>query len=165
MAADTERFRLRRFIERLVQLGECEVHDKPIDLIDVGAVLDGNPKATWFKSVGPEKAELIGNVMGSRKRLALALDTDEAGLLPAITERLAHPHKPVRVSAAEAPVQQVVLRGEEADRCALHLRRPRRDDLPRHRPHQYRLPPHHAARPAHRRHRHDRAERRAPDFP
>ena len=26
-AADTERFRLRRFVERLVQLGECEVHD------------------------------------------------------------------------------------------------------------------------------------------
>src|ERR1700742_228434 len=106
MAADTERFRLRRFVERLVQLGECDVHDQPIDLIDVGAVLDGNPKATWFKAVGPEKAELIGNVRGSRTRLALALDTDEAGLLPAIPERLANPHKPVKVSAAEAPVQQ-----------------------------------------------------------
>ena len=34
-AADTERFRLRRFVERLVQAGECEVHDKPIDLVDV----------------------------------------------------------------------------------------------------------------------------------
>src|ERR1700742_3915074 len=102
MAADTERFRLRRFIERLVQLGECEVHDKTIDLIDVGAVLDGNPKATWFKSVGPEKAELIGNVMGSRKRLALALDTDETGLLAAITERLAHPHQPIKGGASDA---------------------------------------------------------------
>ena len=85
-AVDTERFRLRRFVERLVQLGECEIHDKPIDLIDVAAVLDGNPRATWFKAVGPEKAELIGNVMGSRKRLALALDTDEAGLLPEIMQ-------------------------------------------------------------------------------
>ncbi|MEX2034029.1 MAG: hypothetical protein WEA28_02425, partial [Xanthobacteraceae bacterium] len=81
---DTERFRLRRFVERLVQLGECETHDQAIDLIDVAAVLEGNPRATWFKAVGPEKAELIGNVMGSRKRLALALDTDEAGLLPEI---------------------------------------------------------------------------------
>ena len=61
-AIDTERFRLRRFVERLVQLGECEIHDQPIDLIDVGAVLDGNSRATWFKAVGPEKAELIGNV-------------------------------------------------------------------------------------------------------
>ncbi len=119
MAADTERFRLRRYVERLVQLGECEVHDQPIDLIDVGSVLDGNPRATWFKAVGPEKAELIGNVMGSRKRLALALDTDETGLLAAITERLAHPHKPVKMSAADAPVQQVVLKGEAADLCGL----------------------------------------------
>src|SRR6476620_6263037 len=119
MAADTERFRLRRYVERLVQLGECEVHDQPIDLIDVGAVLDGNPRATWFKAVGPEKAELIGNVMGSRKRLALALETDEAGLLPEITKRLGNPHKPIKVGGKEAPVQQVVLQGEGADLCAL----------------------------------------------
>ncbi len=33
MAADTERFRLRRYVERLVQLGECEIHDQPIDLL------------------------------------------------------------------------------------------------------------------------------------
>jgi 2,5-furandicarboxylate decarboxylase 1 len=118
-AVDTERFRLRRFVERLVQLGECEVYDKPIDLVDVAAVLEGNPRATWFKAVGPEKAELIGNVMGSRKRLALALDTDEAGLLPAIMQRLANPQKPIKVAAADAPVQQVVRKGDEADLCAL----------------------------------------------
>ena len=118
-AVDTERFRLRRLVERMVQLGECEVHDKPIDLVDVAAVLEGNPRATWFTAVGPEKAELVGNVMGSRKRLALALDTDEAGLMPAITQRLANPHKPVKVAAADAPVQQVLLKGEDADLCAL----------------------------------------------
>ena len=66
MAADTERFRLRRYVERLVQLGECEVHDQPIDLIDVGAVLDGNPRATWFKSVGP------GEGRADRQRHGLA---------------------------------------------------------------------------------------------
>ena len=32
---DTELFRLRNFVDKLVDLGECEVHDKPIDLIDV----------------------------------------------------------------------------------------------------------------------------------
>src|SRR4029079_15006984 len=118
-AADTERFRLRRYVERLVQLGECEVYDQPIDLIDVGSVLDGNPLATWFKAVGPEKAEVIGNVMGSRKRLALALDTDESGLLAAITNRPATPQKPLKVESKDAPVQQVVLKGEAADLCAL----------------------------------------------
>src|SRR5919202_1124136 len=87
-SADTERFRLRRFVERLVDLGECEVHDKPIDLVDVAAVLDGNPRAVHFTCVGPEKAELTGNVMGSRMRLAHALETDERGLLAVLQERL-----------------------------------------------------------------------------
>ena len=85
-----------------IHVGECEVHDNPIDLADVAAILDGNPRATWLKAVGPERAELIGNVMGSRKRLALALDTDEAGLLSEIMKRLGKPHKPIKVSAGEA---------------------------------------------------------------
>jgi UbiD family decarboxylase len=119
MAVDTERFRLRHFVERMAQCGECEVYEQPIDLVDVAAVLDGNPRATWFKAAGPERAELVGNVMGSRRRLALALDTDEAGLMPEIARRLAHPHKPVEVPAADAPVQQVVLKGADADLCAL----------------------------------------------
>ena len=119
---------LFRSIDRLVQRGECEIQDKPIDLVDVAAVLEGNPKATWFKSVGPEKAEVIGNVMGSRKRLALALDTDEAGLLPTLTARLANPIKPVKVEAKDAPVQQVVLKGDEADLCALPVHLQHGDD-------------------------------------
>ncbi len=32
---DTEKFHLRTFVERLVQQGECIVHDAPIDLIDI----------------------------------------------------------------------------------------------------------------------------------
>src|SRR5215468_2945392 len=91
---DTERFRLRGFVERLVALGECQVYDTPIDLIDVAAVLDGNPRAVHFTAVGPEKAELTGNVMGSRRRLALALDTDERGLLATVQARLKSPHAP-----------------------------------------------------------------------
>ena len=117
--ADTDRFRLRRFVERLVQMGECEVHEAAIDLVDVAGVLDGNPRATHFRAAGPERAELAGNVMGSRRRLAIALDTDETGLLPTLAKRLSQPHKPVNVSAKDAPVQEVVLAGKDADLCAL----------------------------------------------
>ena len=90
-AVDTESFRLRRFVDRLVQTGDCEVHDSPIDLVDVAGRLDGNPKAVLFRSAGPEKAELVGNVMGSRKRLAPALGTDEKGLLGELNKRLTKP--------------------------------------------------------------------------
>jgi UbiD family decarboxylase len=118
-AVDTERFRLRRYVDRLVQMGECEVHDKPIDLVDVAGKLDGNPKAVLFRSAGPEKAELVGNVMGSRRRLAMALDTDEQGLLGELNKRLTKPIGPIEVAAKDAPVQEVVLKGDEADLCAL----------------------------------------------
>jgi 2,5-furandicarboxylate decarboxylase 1 len=116
---DTERFRLRNFVDKLVDLGECEVHNAPIDLIDVGGVLDGNPRAVLFKAAGAEKAELVGNVMASRRRIAAALDTDERGLLGALSQRLNRLHPPVKVSSQQAPVQQVVLKDDDADLCKL----------------------------------------------
>jgi 2,5-furandicarboxylate decarboxylase 1 len=122
-AIDTERFRLRNFVEKLVELGECEVHNAPIDLIDVGGVLDGNPRAVLFKAAGPEKAEMVGNVMASRRRIAAALDTDERGLLGTLAARLNRLQPPIKVSSQQAPVQQVVLKDEEADltRLPVHL--------------------------------------------
>ena len=116
---DTERFRLRNFVEQLVACGECEVREKPVDLVDVASALDGNPRAVLFKAAGPEKAELVGNVMGSRKRLASALGTNERELLATLNARLNRLQPPVRVSSQQAPVQQVVLKEDEADLTAL----------------------------------------------
>src|ERR1700675_253256 len=116
---DTERFRLRNFVDKLVEAGECEVHNAPIDLVDVGGVLDGNPRAVLFKAAGPGKAELVGNVMASRRRVAAALDTAERGLLGTLAARLNRLHPPVKVSSQQAPVQQVVLKDDDADLCKL----------------------------------------------
>jgi 2,5-furandicarboxylate decarboxylase 1 len=116
---DTERFRLRNFVEQLVETGECEVREEPVDLVDIAGILDGNPRAVLFKTAGPEKAELVGNVMGSRKRLARALDTSERDLRGTLNKRLNRLQPPVKVSSQQAPVQQVVLKDDEADLCAL----------------------------------------------
>src|SRR5258708_29580026 len=116
---DTEKFRLRHFVEELVEEGEGVVHDDPIGLIDVAAVLDCNPRAVWFRAVGPEKTELVGNVMGTRRRLAAALDTDEPGFPAALRERLRHPVAPIEVPSTQAPVHEVVLTGEDADLTTL----------------------------------------------
>ena len=116
---DFDRFRLSRLVDRLVQAGEAEVVAEPVPLAAVAERLDGNPNAVLFRSAGPEGAALTGNVMGSRRRLALALDTDERSLLPTILERLAAPIPPIEVSRDEAPVQEVVLEGDDADLTAL----------------------------------------------
>ena len=70
-AADCERFRLRGFIESL-PADELETRAAPVDLADVAAVLEDNPKAVMFGAVGPERAQLVGNVTGSRSRIARA---------------------------------------------------------------------------------------------
>ena len=116
---DFDRFRLTRFVDRLIEAGEVEVLAEPVPLSRVAARLDGNPRAVLFESAGPEGAALVGNVMGSRRRLALALGTDERALLPAILERLARPIPPVEVARGAAPVQEVVLEGDDADLTAL----------------------------------------------
>jgi 2,5-furandicarboxylate decarboxylase 1 len=116
---DTEAFRLRRFVDTLIEAGECEVRAAPIDLIDLGAVLDCNAKAVLFRAAGPERAEIVGNVMGSRQRLALALGTDAKGFPGKLRDGIAHPIAPVEIPASDAPVQEIVLTGDDADLSTL----------------------------------------------
>jgi UbiD family decarboxylase len=121
--ADFDRFRLRSFVDLLAREGELDVVEKPIDLIDIGKHLDGNPKAVLFRAAGPERAELVGNVVGGRRRLALAFGVKEQELLPETLRRLKQPIAPVEVASSDAPVHQVILTGDDADftKLPVHL--------------------------------------------
>jgi 2,5-furandicarboxylate decarboxylase 1 len=111
---DFNRFRLRRFLESLGS-DELETRTDPVDLADVAAALEGNPRAVLFRRAGPEGSELAGNVNGGRSRLARAFEVPPDRLLPEFLRRSKTQPQIVEVSAAEAPVQQVVLRGADAD--------------------------------------------------
>jgi UbiD family decarboxylase len=119
---DLDRFRLRRFLESLGQ-DELELRAEPIELADVAAALEGNPRAVLFRQAGPESSELVGNVNGSRTRLARAFEVPPDGLLAELLRRLKTQAEIVEVATIEAPVQQVVLTGSEADltRLPVHL--------------------------------------------
>jgi len=117
-ALDLDRFRLRRFVEDL-GADELETRREPIDLADVAAALEGNGRAVHFKSTGPERAELVGNVNASRARLARAFGVPPGELAAEIQRRLRGKPEVVEISRAEAPVQQVVLTGDDADLTAL----------------------------------------------
>lgn len=118
-ALDFDRFRLRRFIESLAQHGELDIRHDPIDLADVAAVLEGNPKAVLFQKAGPEQQELVGNVVGSRSRIAHAFGVEPGQLLQEIQRRLRNRPEMIEVSRSEAPVQQVVITGDDIDVTAL----------------------------------------------
>ena len=111
---DLERFRLKRFLESLGP-GELERHEAQTDLADVAQALEANPKAVWFTRAGPEGASLAGNVAASRSRLAIAFGVSPKDLLAEVLRRLANPGAIVELGKEEAPVQQVVLTGEQAD--------------------------------------------------
>ena len=116
---DLDRFRLRRFVDDLIGTGDVDIVDQPTPLVGIAARLEGNPKAVLFKAAGPERAEVVGNVMASRTRLAQSLGIAERDLLAEVLKRLANPIPPVEIDRASAPVQAVVLEGDEADLTAL----------------------------------------------
>lgn len=118
-AIDLDRFRLRTFVEGLVGSGELDVHSDPVDLADVAKMFEGVPRALWLRQVGPERADLVGNVVAARGRLARAFGTTAEGLLPELLRRLRGRQEIVEVPRAEAPVQQVVLTGADADLTTL----------------------------------------------
>ncbi len=117
-AADFDRFRLRRFVESLAD-DELATVSAPTELADVAAILEGNPKAVLLRAVGPERQELVGNVTGSRARIARAFGVKAGELLPELLRRLRNKPDIVDVSRAEAPVQEVVLTDDAADLTTL----------------------------------------------
>ncbi len=116
---DFDRFRLRNFLNELAAAGEVEVLNRPVDLADVAKILAGNPKAVWFKQVGSEQAELVGNVDASRFRLARAFGVAPEKLVQELTRRVETKSEIIEVSRTAAPVQQVVITGDEIDLTAL----------------------------------------------
>ena len=119
-AVDCEAYRLRAFVEALGP-DELEIVSDPVDLADIAARLEGNPKAVLFEKVGPEQAALVGNLAGSRTRLALAFGVTADKLLPELLSRLRRKPEIVVVTRAAAPVQQVVLTGDDADFTTLPI--------------------------------------------
>ncbi|MEE8332786.1 MAG: UbiD family decarboxylase [Alphaproteobacteria bacterium] len=112
---DTEAYRLRAFVEGLKGTDELEIVADKVELADLAAHMDGNAKAVLFEAAGPEGAEMIGNLVGSRSRIAAGFGVPEENLLTELQRRLAAPQEVVEIAAADAPVQQVVWTGDDAD--------------------------------------------------
>ncbi len=116
---DIDRFRLRNFIESLEGTDQLDVRNDKVDLADMAAIMQGNPKAVWFKNAGPEGAEVVGNVVGGRERLARALGVPKEAIVEELLRRLSLPPVLVELTREEAPVQQIVVTGDDIDALKL----------------------------------------------
>ncbi len=111
---DLQRFGLRRFLDALGP-EELETLDQVTELGAVALVLEGNCKAVVFERPSGSDIPLCGNVVASRERLAMGFETSVAGLLQTVVKRLRQKGELIDVLRSEAPVQEVVLTGEECD--------------------------------------------------
>jgi 2,5-furandicarboxylate decarboxylase 1 len=112
---DTEKYRLRGFVEHLVNLGEVEVHDEPVPLTRLSPIIEATSKAVLFKQAGPERVELFAKTAGNRRRVAAAFGVTEDKLYDAYFGRLANPQPLVEIPSRDAPVHEVVLTSGDVD--------------------------------------------------
>lgn len=118
-AVDFEKFRLRPFVKKLVEIGEVEVHDEPVALAEMSAIIERTPKAVLFKKAGAEQFEVIAAVAGSRKRVAAAFGVAPDEIAHEMNRRLGKPQPIVEVKSADAPVHEIVRTGDQIDLTTL----------------------------------------------
>ena len=116
----------REFIARLREAGEIIDIDEPISLVhEIGALCrvlsDEDGPAAMLNSVADNRSpcrSVAVNLYGPRRRIALALGTDERGLLGYVAQRIRERVPPVRVDQGTAPCQEEVLVGDRIDLTA-----------------------------------------------
>ncbi len=112
---DLEKYRLRSFVDRLIDIGEVEIHDEAVPLTTLGATIEKTEKAVLFRNAGPEKTEIVAKTAGSRKRLLAAFDTTEDKIYDEYFKRLANPQKVVEIPSGDAPVHAIKITGKDVD--------------------------------------------------
>ena len=110
---------LRSFMEKAREHDYLVVIDKEIDphleMARIINALDGRP--VLFTNVRGSDYRVVAGVCSARKYFALALDIEEAQLLPILIEALTNPVEPEVV--ASAPCQEVVEREVDLDKLPI----------------------------------------------
>ena len=120
---DTEKFRLRTFVEKLRALGELEQIDEPVALSELSLRIESSTAAKLFTNVGAERYQMVAGVSAGRKRLAAAFGVSEREVAHEYMRRLTTPQPILEIASSEAPVHAIVLAGDDVDltRLPFHL--------------------------------------------
>ncbi len=118
-AVDFEKFRLRPFIKKLIEIGEVEIHEEPVALAEMSAIIEKTPKAVLFKKAGAEQYEVIAAISGSRKRVAAAFGVEPSEIAHEMNRRLGKAQPIIEIPSSEAPVHEIVRTGDQVDLTTL----------------------------------------------
>ncbi len=112
---DFDKFRLRCFVQTLIEMGEVDIHENPVAFSDVAKIIESSPRASLFKNAGPERCEIVGAVSGSRTRLGAAFGVEPRNVSKEYTKRMEQPQPVVEVTSVEAPVHAKIFTEEDID--------------------------------------------------
>ncbi len=107
---------LREFIDFLKDMGELIEIDLEIDRdLEVGAVgeLTRLGPAVLFNKIKGYDKRIAINILGTNKRIAMALGVKEEELIPFLADRMDEPIKPVLVS--DGPCKENIIKGDKVD--------------------------------------------------
>jgi 2,5-furandicarboxylate decarboxylase 1 len=110
---------LRGLIDHLEQNGELLRIQKPVPPRYLNTLLAKSDKALLFENVADFDVPVVGGLVGSRRRLALGLATDEKVLGQTFMNALERPI-PAEV-ASDGPAREVVKVGDEVDLTELPI--------------------------------------------
>ncbi len=113
--SDLDAFRLRRLVDKLVDLGKVEVHDEPVSFTKISGIVEASDRAVLFRRAGLQQFEIAARVAGSRDRMAVAYGVSVDKVQEEVLRRAETPQPIFYVSSQEAPVHQVVLTGKNID--------------------------------------------------
>lgn len=104
---------LRAFVARLEKAGELSRVSKQVDARYVSPLVAQSDKALFFERIKGYGLPLVSGIIGTRKRIASALDVESLEIGKKLQAGIDRPIKPELVSSA--PVQDVVKMGDEVD--------------------------------------------------
>ncbi len=115
---------LRTYMELLRKQGELNLLESPVDLEqELGSILatveKGGLPAVHFKNLKGRPGEVVGGLLSSHKKIALALGCETNEISKVLMEAYEHPVKPKEVATAEFHAN--ILTGTEASLLELPI--------------------------------------------
>lgn len=110
---DPPKHTLRAFLDQLEEAGELERRREPVSLRELTRIHEASDKAMLFEQVAGCDTGLLANAMGTRRRFAIALGVKPEEVMFELARRITSTIEPVRVT--DAPVQEVVVTGDDVD--------------------------------------------------
>lgn len=103
----------RSFINQLENEGELVRISDKIDLRFAPALISKSNKAIIFENLNDYEIPLVGGLLNTRRRLAMAIDTEPSDIAKRFSEGISNPIPPITVR--DAPVKEIIKTGDDVN--------------------------------------------------